>query len=140
MPLGQRESAEVVQLLATGALRPAHSRRLEVILLSSMGLDDREIARRTGVSRFHISRIRRRFRRGGVAGMADRPRSGRNNAIASEVIQQLLETVHTRPPGGATRWTLGGLARTFGLSRSVVHKILRAQGVAPYGRLPRPDG
>lgn len=132
--LSDSERAEVIQLLAAKATRRPHARRLQVILLSSLGVADRVIAHQAGISRFHLSRIRRRFQRGGVAGLAERPRSGRKNAVPSEIVERLVATATSSPPPGVRRWTLGRMARTYGLSRSVVHKILRARGVPPYGR------
>lgn len=52
-------------------------RRARVVLMSDAGVSGREIAFRLDLSPEHVSVIRSRFRAEGVAGLADRPKSGR---------------------------------------------------------------
>jgi transposase len=120
---------ELMALLGSGRLRPGHARRLRVILLSLEGRPAAEIARDVGMSRFHVSRVRRRFERGGMASLADRPRPGRVATASPERVRQVLQTVASAPPAGAERWTLSMLARTVGLSRSVIYRLLRTRGI-----------
>jgi transposase len=123
-------------------LRPGHRRRVTVILLTVEGLRSAVIAERTGLSLPQVSRVRGRFRRGGVEGLADRARPGRGNGIPPAMVQRILALVASPPPPGASRWSIGRLARPTGLSRSAIYKVLRAHGVPPYGRRPaerRPD-
>jgi transposase len=61
-----------------GATTPAGlSRRARSVLLMVQGLSGVEIATRTSYTVVQVSRLRRRFAEHGVAGLADRPRSGR---------------------------------------------------------------
>jgi transposase len=132
--ISDEQRAALVAMLAEGKLRPAHARRLQVVLLTALGLPDRDIARQVGMSRFHLGRVRRRFERDGLEGMADRPRRGRRSQVPAAQIERLLTAAVSPPPAGEARWSLGRLASMVGLSRSVVYKILVARGVPPYGR------
>lgn len=116
-------------LLSAGKLRPAHARRLRVIVLTAQGLGSEEIARRVGLSRFHVSRVRARFARGGVASLADQPRRGRPGSISVDLAQRIAVAALGPPPPGASRWTLALVAQAFGLSRSIVYRVLCSRGV-----------
>jgi transposase len=134
----ETDRRELRRLDALGSLPAGHARRLKIILWTLDGLGSPEIARRTGISEGQISRIRLRFRRGGLPALADRPRAGRGNGLPARQVQALLDLVASAPPGGQPRWSLALLSRELGLSRSVVYKYLRRHAVAPYGPRERP--
>jgi transposase len=141
-PAGRRPARLVVNSAELGLLREqlarlhlasSVARRLQVVVLTAEGLGASEIAGRLALSRFHVSRIRGRFRRGGLEALLDRGRRGRRSSVSAEVIGQVLDTAARPPPAGLSRWSLRRLARAHGLSHSSVYRILRAHGVAPYG-------
>ncbi len=125
----QRHLREALLHLEVGSY---HARRLQVVLLTSQGLAAREVALRLGLSRFHVSRIRSRFRAGGVEALVARGRSGRPSSVSLRTVTQVLDMAALPPPPGTRRWSLRMLARAHGLSHSSVYRILRAHGVAPY--------
>ena len=132
--MASADRRQLTSALAAGRLAPGHARRLRVILLSLEGVPAAEIARDVGMSRYHISRVRKRFERGGVASLADRPRRARAGSASPERVGYLLQAMSSAPPRGAARWTLSMLAQAAGLSRSVVYRLLRARGVELGGR------
>jgi transposase len=138
LPASEADVAELRRLDRLGRLTPGHARRLKIILWTLEGLGSPEIARRAGISAGQVSRIRERFRSGGVAALADRPRPGRGNGLPPRRVQALLALVASPPPRGAARWSLSLLAETLGLSKSVIYKHLRRHAVPPYGQRPRP--
>jgi transposase len=98
-----------------------------VILLTADGLSGAEIAGRLGLSVGQISRIRRRFELGGVAGLEDRPRAGRrDHAVPKEKIELIARLVTSMPPVGFARWSTRLLGARVGLSSATVAKLLRA--------------
>lgn len=91
-----------------------------------------EIARRLHLSVPQVSRLRKRFELGGVAGLADQPKRGRGNNVAEAKVQEIVSTVMQAPPPGYSHWSVRQLAKKVRLGHSVVHKILRANDLKPH--------
>ena len=130
--LSAGDRAVLEKLVAQPTARAGHARRARVVLLAEQGVSGEEIARRLDLTRWQVSRIRRRFRESGVAGLADQPKAGRGNNVAPFRVRQILETVMKAPPQGHSHWSVREVARQVGLSPSVVHKILRANDLKPH--------
>ena len=105
---------------------------MRVVLLAAEGVPGVEIAKRVGLTRFQVSRIRRRFEEGGVEGLADQPEAGRGNNVPVEVVQKIIATAMSAPPKGYSHWSTGLLRKRFQLSRTVIHKILQANDLKPH--------
>jgi len=125
-----REQLE--SLLAKGTLAHRHARRIRIVLLAADEVPGVEIARRVSISTFQVSRIRKRFERGGVKGLEEQPRSGRGNQVPEKTVRQIVAKVMTAPPPGYSHWSCPQLAKAFGLGKSVIHKILRANDLKPH--------
>src|SRR5579884_1508342 len=111
---GQRERAEIVLAVASGAGVSGASRTL-------------------GVSRPTVIKWRDRFAVDGVEGLADRPRSGRPKTIDdAQIIAATLEP----PPEslGVTHWSSRLLARHLGISDATVARAWRRYRVQPWRR------
>jgi len=109
----QPTAAERSELLRLRDAGPAGRRaRAAVVLLSAMRLSIPEIVRRLGLSRPTVRHWLGRFERSGLAGLLDRPRSGRPSRISPEVLRHVSTVLSARPrdlgiPG--TRWSLARL-------------------------------
>ena len=130
LTLSAREKLE--GLLTQRTLAHAYARRVRIVLLAADGVSGVEISRRVSISHFQVSRIRRRFEQGGVEGLAERHRSGRGNRVADAVVRKIVAKVMTPPPSGYSHWSCPQLAKAFGLGKSVIHKILRANDLKPH--------
>ncbi|MFJ2959607.1 ROK family protein [Streptomyces sp. NPDC087270] len=97
--------------------------RARVVLLAIEGLRDAEIARRLGVSRQTVGTWRHRWQSAGLAGLEQRPRTGRPATVdEAEVVARAL----LAPGGsGASR----AIARELGLSHATVASIRRRWAV-----------
>jgi transposase len=128
-----KQRRELTQLVAK-AIAPAQEvRRAQVMLWSADGLGAAEIARRLHLSAEAVSRIRRRFREGGVAGLATRPKAGRkDHAVPVETVERIVELALSPPPPGRSRWTTRLLARVVGLTSGCVSDVLRRNGLKPH--------
>jgi predicted NBD/HSP70 family sugar kinase/DNA-binding CsgD family transcriptional regulator len=93
--------------------------RAHVVLLAAEGLRDAEISRRLGVSRQTVGTWRHRWQSAGLAGLEQRPRTGRPATVdEAEVVARAL----LAPGGsGASR----AIARELGLSHATVAAIRR---------------
>jgi transposase len=132
LSLTDEQRRELEDLAGKRTLKQGHARRVRVVLLAADGVPGVEIARRVGLTKFQVSRIRGRFAEGGVAGLADQPKPGRGNNVPLATVGRILSTVMGPPPKGYSHWSTGLLGRKFDLGRTVVHKILRANDVQPH--------
>lgn len=119
-------------LLAKRTLMHAHARRIRIVLLAADGVSGVETARRVGISVPQVSRVRKRFEKGGVDGLAERPRPGRGNSVPEHLVRKIVAKVMTPPPAGYSHWSCAQLAAQVGLGKTVVHKILRANDLKPH--------
>jgi hypothetical protein len=64
----------------------------------------REIALRLDLTPEHVSVIRARFRDEAVAGLHERPKSGRtDHAVAPATVEKIVQLAMSPPPAGAAR-------------------------------------
>ena len=130
--LTTKQRRELEQLVARAADAPV-IRRAQVVLWSAEGVAGAEIARRLQLSAEAVSRIRRRFLDGGVAGLATRPKGGRtDHAVAAATVERLVELAMSPPPAGRSRWTTRLLAREVDLTSGCVSDVLRRNGLKPH--------
>jgi transposase len=108
------------------------SRRARTVLLMAQGLAGVEIAERTGYTVVQVSRLRRRFAEQGVAGLQDRPRSGRPPTITARKRAQIVALTLKPPAPGVTHWSTRDLARKAGVSHGTVHRLWRAHALKPH--------
>jgi transposase len=127
----QREQLEAV--IAHPETSFGHRRRARVVLLSASGVAGRDIALRLRLSPGQVSRIRARFARESLAGLADRPRAGRkDHAVSTQKVELILALRQSSPPPGHGRWSTRLLGVRVGLSSATVAKVLRTRGGADH--------
>ena len=108
------------------------SRRARAVLLMAQGMAGVDIAERVGYTVVQVSRLRRRFADHGVAGLQDRPRSGRPPTITARKRAQIVALTLKPPAAGLTHWSTRDLARQAGVSHGTVHRIWRAHALQPH--------
>jgi transposase len=108
-------------------------RRARVVLLSDDGVAAKEIAVRLSLSPEQVSRIRRRFRNEGVAGLMERKKAGRkDHAVPAVTVERIIQMAMSPPPPGRSRWTARLLAKEVGFTYGCVADVLRANGLKPH--------
>jgi transposase len=131
--LTAKKRAELEGTIAKPSAPAGLVRRARVVLLSADGLSGIEIAERLDLSPEAVSRIRRRFREEGIAGLAARPKTGRtDNKVPPATIERVVQLAMSPPPPGRSRWTTRLLGKAVGLSSSCVSKLLRKNGLKPH--------
>ena len=108
------------------------SRRARAVLLMADHVGGVEVARRTGYTPVQISRIRRRFADDGLAGLMDRPRSGRPPRITEAKSAKVVALTLGQPPAGLSHWSTRELAGRVGVSASTVQRIWKAHALQPH--------
>ena len=91
-----------------------------------------EIVEQTGLSRSVVNKWRQRFRRSGISGLKDAPRSGKPRVITPEQQAMVIEKACTKPKGGYTNWSQARIAKEVGISQSKVFQILKQADLKPH--------
>lgn len=130
--VSEADRRELERLQRSPSAAAGLSRRARTVLLMAQGLAGVEIAVRTGYTVVQVSRLRRRFAEQGVAGLQDRPRSGRPPTITARKRAQIVALTLKPPAPGVTHWSTRDLARKAGVSHGTVHRLWRAHALKPH--------
>ena len=115
----------------------AHSRTIEarlverarIVLGCLEGKPVSTVARSWRVRPNTVIDWRRRFAAEGIAGLRDRPRSGKPPRYTGEFRKQVLATLEEPPPKGQAVWDGPALAKHLKTSVHAVWRVLRKEGV-----------
>jgi transposase len=130
--LSADERAELERLRRASGSPAGLNRRARAVLLMADELSGVDVARRTGYTPVQVSRIRRRFAEERLAGLDDRPRSGRPREVKERKIAQVIALTLKPPPRGLTHWSARELGVRTGLSHSTVHRIWQEHSLKPH--------
>ena len=107
--------------------------RARIVLLAAEGLENKQIARRMGVTREKAARWRDRFLAGGIVALEkDAPRPGRTRTITNRRVKKVVEMTLHQKPARATHWSTRTMAAAAGISEASVRRIWRAHGLKPH--------
>jgi transposase len=134
LSIASDDLAELRRWVRSSQLPSVLSQRARILLLAADGVTNTEIAELVGVSRPTVIACRRRYVRGGLAGLSDRPRPGRPQSVRRARRAEVLSVTLNQPPPrlGITHWSTRLLARELGVSRDTVARIWREYGVRPW--------
>jgi transposase len=132
--LRQGDRKRLADLARLPSVPSGLAKRARIVLLAADGVPNAQIARTVGVSRPTVIGWRDRYAAGGIAALADEPRSGRPALIseADVVIATLADG--GKPPErlGITHWSARFLAAELGISFASVARIWRKWGLQPH--------
>jgi len=107
--------------------------RARIVLACAAGEGTSQVARRLGTSRPTVIAWRERYRAGGLAALADAPRSGRPKTVDEAEI--LARTLEPPPAGlGVTHWSSRLLAAELGVGDATIARCWRRYGLQPWRR------
>jgi transposase len=115
--------------LRNGALSVVMRARL--VLAASQGETNQDMAQRVGLTVSRVRYWRRRFATERLAGLEDRPRSGRPATYTDADRVRVVEMACTKPPA-TTHWSVRDLAKATGVGRETVHRLLRRADLKPH--------
>jgi transposase len=130
--LSPEQEAQLRRRLRTRSLAQKDALRTRIVLRAAEGASNTLIASELGVSLPTVGLWRAQFARLGLAGLADRPRSGRPRQVDEETVQRVLAKTLEPPPAGESHWSVRRLAGATGLSSSTVHRIWREYKLKPH--------
>lgn len=120
-------------------------KRCRLVLAAADGVPSRQIAERVGMDQHQVGVWRHRFEADRLAGLEDRPRSGRPRTYGHDERLKIVETVTARAPQVESQWSHRLVAEALdeiGISASQVGRILADLDLKPHlvqGWLTRPD-
>ena len=130
--LAKADRAELERVQRASSEPAGFSRRARVVLLMADDVSGAEIARMTGYTVVQVSRLRRRFAEEGLAGLQDKPRSGRPPVITARKRAQVVAKTLKPPGAGLTLWSARELAAAVGVSHTTVHRIWKEHKLKPH--------
>lgn len=130
--LSDNERAQLTALACSRALPHGLVRRAQIILRSVDGEANKQIADSLGVSHSMIGHWRTQYRARGLAGLYDAPRSGRPRTHDDDEVARMLRTVLETRPKDTTHWTVRGVAKKTGISKSTVQRYFTLFVVQPH--------
>ena len=131
--LSEEERRELSSISRSRRSEVRHAESAKMILLAADGLENREIAKRLGVSRVTVGSWRNRFADERMPGIAkDRPRSGRRPTASAMHTPRILEATLHEKPKGATHWSIRTLAEHLGVNRSMVARVWKTHNIKPH--------
>ena len=78
------------------------SKRAKIVLLCAEGLENREVARRVGISAHTVGRWRAQFLAAGVRGLQDAPNRGGRRPLRVEQVDDVVAIALEATPSGDT--------------------------------------
>jgi transposase len=130
--LQPQERDRLEQILRTTSLSAGLVRRARVLLLLADGVSQRQIQAQTGMSPRRIQHWKRSWRKQGLDGLLDAPRSGRPKKLTVAKEAAILAVTEERPPGSLTHWSTRRLARRLGLSNVTIMRVWHKAGLQPH--------
>jgi transposase len=127
------DRARLEAIVADGNVPQKHMWRAKIVLLTADGHGTGEIMRRTEKSKSVVWRWQERFMRAGVDGLLrDRSRPPGKKPLPQSMIDRVIALTGQAPPGEATHWTAGAMAKAVGISASSVQRIWKAHRLKPH--------
>lgn len=130
--LTMEEKQELLTMSRSHKLEKRYVERAMIILHSAEGKSLDSIVELTGKSKPVVNKWRQRFRKDGLEGLKDSPRSGKPKTITPEQKAMVIEKACTKPGGGYTNWSQGRIGKEVGISQSKVFQILRKADLKPH--------
>jgi transposase len=133
--LGSRRKARLEAIVRRPSSGQALVRRARIILLAFRDWPNEQIARELGCAVNTVRTWRRRFVRGGMPALGDRPRSGRPEVYGPQVRLAIVAAATSVPPEGTSAWTHALIAAQLagtGISVSQAGRILADLELRPH--------
>lgn len=138
MPRGRRlallaitaaDRAQLEEIANSTSVPPTLVLRARMILASSEGLTNADVARQVGASPQAVGKWRKRYLDGGVEGLRDEQRPGRPRTFDDAKVARVIDRALQDKPPNATRWSTREVGAAEGVSASTVSRWFRRFGV-----------
>jgi transposase len=104
--------------------------RCHIVLSCSEGHPPEHVGGELGVSSQTVRKWQKRYRQAGIAGLSDRPRSGRPPRVSAQMVEHLIRQILDRPLCGGKRWSVRTVAEEVKLSPAMIGRAWKKAGIA----------
>ncbi len=132
LSLCEGERSELSSLAARRKTAQALAMRARIVLLSSEGMPNIEVAARLSIDKATVGKWRRRFLSDRLDSLRDEARCGAPRTVDDARVEAVIVSTLESFPSDATHWSSRGMAKASGLSTSTVQRIWRAFGLQPH--------
>lgn len=132
LEINDEQREELVTMQRSLKLERRYVDRAKVILLSANGETIDSIMKQVSLSRRAVNKWRQRFKKNGLDGLKDAPRSGKKPFITPEQKALVIQKACSKPEGGYTNWSQSRIAKEVGISQSKVYQILKEADLKPH--------
>ncbi|MGQ0826654.1 MAG: IS630 family transposase [Actinomycetota bacterium] len=145
MKITRAERAELNRRVRAHTTPQRMARRCRIVLLAADGVANRRIAPAVGMNENQVGVWRKQFEAERLAGLEDRPRSGRPRVYGHDERLKIVATATATKPEWASQWShalLADVLGDMGISASQVGRILAELDIKPHlvrSWLARPD-
>lgn len=106
--------------------------RAQIILFCAMNKSYSTIQKELMISRPVINKWKSRYKKHGLAGLKDLPRSGKPSVYDEADKARVVQLACERPGGGYTSWSQSRIGEQLGMSKSKVQHILSNHDLKPH--------
>jgi transposase len=131
LELSEQQQRELMRVVRAATSTQREVRRARIVLLRAQGKSQQATAEELQLNRPVVAAWEKRFRRQGMAGIADAAGRGRKRSIALHTDERVL-TEAVQPPLGRTRWSVRSMARHVGVSPATVQRLWSANDIKPH--------
>jgi transposase len=132
LEINDEQREELVTMQRSLKLERRYVDRAKVILLSANGETIDSIMKQVSLSRRAVNKWRQRFKKNGLDGLKDAPRSGKKPFITPEQKALVIQKACSKPEGEYTNWSQSRIAKEVGISQSKVYQILKEADLKPH--------
>lgn len=110
------------------------AQRARIVLLRASGRSAESISLELSVAIPTVYKWCRRYRRHGIAGLKDLPRSGQPRRLSSDRREEIARITREELPPRGARWTIRVAARHLGVTEHQIRKVWGERGLRPHAR------
>lgn len=127
------ERIQLQSMARSRSLPSSMTLRARIVLACAAGEANSAVARRMDVTGATVGKWRKRFLEKRISGLHDELRPGPPRSIDDERVATLInKTLHTKPQGGSTHWSIRSIAAETAISPTSVHRYFKLLGLQPH--------
>lgn len=123
------ERNEIERLSKSGTAEARMAQRAKIILECAGGDTIERIAKRLRLVQSTIIKWRNRFNIDRLAGLQDKPRSGKPATYGQDFRNRVLKTIELPAPKGQSSWDGASIAKKLNATDDAVWRVLRKEGI-----------